>query len=204
MPGSSFPKRAGWTKLLPGFSSWSAIVGLLLNVMSLILTGISGLTWWTNIAICLTLFVVSTLAYAVWKIANVTWQRVKQYNLLYDDLEELRSQYQQIQENSELLLKILRFAGTEIFEVTGIEWGNKSPLLVMNCSQSITIGSKLAVINRFTLDILGRFEVVQPTVDGYLLREMRILNTIWWSSLCDEMAKYAHPRIVDAVAVLLH
>ena len=88
--------------------------------------------------------------------------------------------------------------------MTGIEWGNRSPLLVIACNQQGLVGSKLMVINISTLDILGQFEVEQTTRGGYFAREDRISNAVWWAFLRDEMARYAHPRIVDAVAVLLH
>jgi hypothetical protein len=201
---SSSTKRAIWPSLLPEFSSWSATIGLLLGAMSIILTGISGLTWQVTVATCLIVIVVPTLAYALWKIAYVIWQRVQQYDLLCNDLEEARSKYQKAQENIELFLKLLHSAGAQIFEVTSAEWGNKSPFLVIDCNQSVPPGSKLTVLNRFTLDTVGSFEVVQPTIDGYLLRKRRILNIDWWNCLDDEVAKCTHPRIVDAVAILLN
>jgi hypothetical protein len=122
---------------------------------------------------------------------------------LYDDLEQTLSNNRQVQENFTFFLKILLSAGLQIFDVTGIEWGNKSPLLVLACNQQLTVGSKLVVINVVTLDILGQFEIVQATIGGYCAREERILNAVWWGFLHDEIAKYAHPRIVNVVAVLL-
>jgi hypothetical protein len=204
MSRSSFPKRAIWPKLLPEFSPWSGVVGVLLSGISLILTGISDLNWWIKVGLCLVSLVVPIVAYVIWKNANIIWQRVKQYDLLYDDLEHAVSDNRQLQENFTFFLKSLLSAGLQVFEVTGIEWGNKSPLLVIACNQQLPVGSKLVVINVSTLDTLGRFEVMQATIGGYLAREERILNAVWWGLLHDEMAKYAHPRIVNAAAVLLH
>jgi hypothetical protein len=204
MSRSSFPQRAAWPKLLPGFSPWSGVVGLLLSGISLILTGISDLNWWIKVGICFVSFVVPLVIYAIWKVTNVIWQRVKQYDLLYEDLEHATSNNRQLQENFTLFLKTLMSAGIQIFEVTGIEWGNKSPLLVIACNQPVPIGSKLVVVNFFTLDHLGQFQIVQATMGGYLAREVQISNAVWWGFLHNEIAKYAHPRITSTVAVLLH
>jgi hypothetical protein len=204
MSRSSFPQRAVRPKLLPGFSFWSAAVGVLLSGISLILTGNSDLNWWTKVGLCLISLVAPILVYVIWKNASVIWQRLKQYDLLYDELERTASNNQQLQENFTFILQtLISFAGLRVFKVTGIEWGNISPLLVIACNQQGLVGSKLVVINVSTLDTLGRFEVVQATVGGYLAREDRIVNAVWWGLLHEEIAKYAHPRIVNAVAVLL-
>jgi hypothetical protein len=204
MSRSSFPQRAVWPKLLPGLSPWLGVVGVLLGGISLILTGISDLNWWIKIGLLLISLVVPILAYVIWKNASIIWKRVKQYDILYDGLERTASNNQQLQENFTLFLQTLTSAGLQVFDVTGIEWGNRSPLLVIASNQQVLLGSKLVVINISTLDILGRFEVVQATMGGYLAREDRILNAVWWGFLHDEMARYAHPRIVGAVAILLH
>jgi len=81
--------------------------------------------------------------------------------------------------------------------------GQQIPLLVIACNIQVPVGSKLVVINTSTLDALGRFEVVQATMGGYLAQEDRISNAVWWGLLHNEMAKYAHPRIDNAIAVLL-
>lgn len=203
MSRSSFPQRAVWPKLLPGFSPWSGVVGVLLGGISLILTGISDLNWGIKVGLFLISLVVPILAYVIWNNANIIWQRVKQYDLLYDELELTASNNQQLQENFAFILQTLMSARLQVFEVTGIEWGNKSPLLVIACNQQVLVGSKLVVINVSTLDTLGRFEVVQATIGGYLAREDMISNAVWWGFLHEEIAKYAHPRIVNAVAVLL-
>ena len=204
MSRSSFPQRAVWPKLLPGLSPWLGVVGVLLGGISLILTGISDLNWWIKIGLLLISLVVPILAYVIWKNASIIWKRVKQYDILYDGLERTASNNQQLQENFTLFLQTLTSAGLQVFDVTGIEWGNRSPLLVIASNQQVLLGGKLVVINISTLDILGRFEVVQATMGGYLAREDRILNAVWWGFLHDEMARYAHPRIVGAVAILLH
>ena len=204
MSRSSSPQRAIWPKLLPGFSSWLTLVGVLLSGISLILTGISDLNWWIKVGLCLVSFVVPIFAYVIWKYTNIIWQRVKQYDLLYDGLERTASNNQQLQENLTLFLQILAYAGLQVFDVTGMVRGNRSPLLVIACNQQGLVGRKLVVINISTLDTLGQFEVVQTTMDGYLMREDRIVNALWWGFLHEEMAKYANPRIVGAVAILLH
>jgi hypothetical protein len=204
MPRSSFPQRAVWPRVLPGLSPWLGVVGVLLGGISLILTGISDLNWWIKVGLLLISLVVPILAYVIWKHASIIWQRVKQYDLLYDGLERTASNNQQLQENFTLFLQILRYAGLQVFDVTGIVWGNKSPHLVIACNQQGLVGRKLVIINIFTLDILGRFEVVQATWGGYLAREDRIVNAVWWGFLHEEVSRYAHPRIVGAVAILLH
>ena len=177
--------------------------GVLLSGMSLILTGISDLNWWIKVGLCLISFVFPILAYVIWKNANILLQRVKQYDLLYDNLEHAASNNRQLQENFTLFLQILISAGLQVFDVTGVEWGNKSPLLAIACDQKVPVGSKLVVINVSTLDTLGRFEVVQATIGGYFAREDRIVNAVWWGFLHNEMVKYSHPRVFNTVAVLL-
>jgi len=172
--------------------------------MSLLLTGSSGLDWGTKIGLCLIAFVFPILAYVIWRYTSVIVRRLKQYDPLYDELERAALNNRQLQGNFMSFLQTLTSAGLQVFDVTGIEWGNRSPLLVIACNQQGLVGSKLVVINISTPDILGRFEVVQATMGGYLAREDRILNAVWWGFLHDEMAKYAHPRIVGAVAILLH
>ncbi len=204
MPRSSFPQRAVWPRLLPGLSLWLGVVGVILGVISLILTGISDLNWWIKVGLLLISLVVPILAYAIWKCASVIWQRVRQYDLLYGGLERTASNNQQLQENFTLFLQILAYAGLQVFDVTGMVRGNRSPLLVIACNQQGLVGSKLVVINISTLDVLGRFKVVQPTMDGYLMQEDLISNGLWWGYLHEQMAIYAHPRIFHTVAVLLH
>ena len=215
MSRSSFPQRAVWPRLLPGLSLWLGVVGVVLGGISLILTGNSDLNWWIKVGLLLISFVVPILAYVIWKCAIITWQRLKQYDLLYDGLErialnnqQLQENFtlnnQQLQENFTLFLQILAYAGLQVFDVTGMVRGNRSPLLVIACNQQGLVGSKLVVINISTLDILGQFEVVQTTMDGYLMREDRIVNALWWGFLHEEMARYANPRIFRTVAVLLH
>jgi hypothetical protein len=190
--------------LLPEFSLWLGVVGVILGSISLILTGHSDLSWWVIVGLLLISFVVPILAYVIWKCASVIWQRIRQYDLLYGGLERTTSNNQQLQENFTLFLQILAFAGLQVFDVTGMAWGNRSPLLVIASNQQGLVGNKLVVINISTLDILGRFKVVQTTMDGYLIQEDRIVNGLWWGFLHEEMERYAHPRIFHTVAVLLH
>lgn len=204
MPRLSFPQRAVWSRALPGFSPWLGVVGVFLGGLSLILTGISNLNWWIKVGLLLVSLLVPILAYVIWKTASIIWQRVKQYDFLYDGLERTISNNQQLQENFTLFLQTLWYAGLQVLDVTGIEWGNRSPLLVIACNQQGLLGRKLVVINISTLDILGRFEVVRSTWGGYLAQEDRIENAVWWGLLHDEAARYAHPRIVGAVAILVH
>ncbi len=203
MSRSSFPQRVVWPKLLPGYSVWSAAVGVLLSGMSLLLTGNSGLDWGTKIGLCLIAFVFPILVYVVWRYTSVIVRRLKQYDPLYDELERTASNNRQLQENFTFFLQILISAGLQVFDVTGVEWGNKSPLLAIACDQKVPVGSKLVVINVSTLDTLGRFEVVQATIGGYFAREDRIVNAVWWGFLHNEMVKYSHPRVFNTVAVLL-
>src|SRR5260370_5389231 len=171
MSRSSFPQKVVWPKLLPGYSVWSAAVGVLLSGMSLLLTGNSGLDWGTKIGLCLIAFVFPILAYVIWRYTSVIVRRLKQYDPLYDELERTTSSYQQLQGNFTFILHTLRsLAGLQMFRVTGIEWGNISPLLVIACNQQGLVGSKLVVIDVSTLDTLGRFEVGQATIGGYLAR----------------------------------
>ena len=204
MPRSPFPQRAVWSRVLPGLSPWLGVVGVFLGGISLTLTGISDLNWWVKVGLLLISLLVPILAYVIWKTASIIWQRVKQYDFLYDELERTTSNSQQLQENFTLFLQTLWYTGLQVLDVTGIEWGNRSPLLVIACNQQGLLGRKLVVINISTLDILGRFEVVQPIMGGYLMREDRIENAVWWGLLHDEVARYAHPRIVSTVAILLH
>ena len=190
--------------MLPGLSPWLGVVGVFLGGISLTLTGISDLNWWVKVGLLLISLLVPILAYVIWKTASIIWQRVKQYDFLYDELERTTSNSQQLQENFTLFLQTLWYTGLQVLDVTGIEWGNRSPLLVIACNQQGLLGRKLVVINISTLDILGRFEVVQPIMGGYLMREDRIENAVWWGLLHDEVARYAHPRIVSTVAILLH
>jgi hypothetical protein len=204
MPRSSSPQRAVWPRLLPELSLWFGVVGVVLGGISLILTGNSDLNWWIKVGLLLISLVVPILAYVIWKCASIIWQRLKQYDLLYDGLERIALNNQQLQENFTLFLQILVYAGLQVFDVTGMVRGNRSPLLVIACNQQGLVGRKLVVINISTLDILGQFEVVQTTMDGYLMREDRIVNALWWGFLHEEMARYANPRIFRTVAVLLH
>ena len=190
--------------MLPRLSLWLGLVELILGGLSLILTGISDLNWWIKVGLLLISLVVPILAYVIWKNASIIWKRVKQYDLLYDGLERTASNNQQLQENFTLFLQILAYAGLQVFDVTGMVLGNRSPLLVIACNQQGLVGSKLVVINISTLDVLGRFKVVQPTMDGYLMQEDLISNGLWWGYLHEQMAIYAHPRIFHTVAVLLH
>src|SRR5260370_31194939 len=118
MPRSSFPQRAVWPRLLPGLSLWLGVVGVILGVISLILTGISDLNWWIKIGLLLISLVVPILAYVIWKNASIIWKRVKQYDLLYDGLERTASNNQQLQENFTLFLQTLTSAGLQVFDVT--------------------------------------------------------------------------------------
>jgi hypothetical protein len=204
MPRLSFPQRAVWPRLLPGFSSWSGVVGVVLSAISLIVTGISDLDWWIRVGICLLAFVVPIPASAIWKYANIVWQRVKQYDLLYDGFENAASNNQQLQENFTLFVQIVVSAGLQVFEVTGITWGNISPLVGIVCNQQGLLGRKLVVINISTLGVLGRFEIVQAELGGYLAREDRIVDAVWWGFLHNKVARYGRSRIVGAVAILLH
>jgi hypothetical protein len=165
---------------------------------------ITDLNWWIKVGLFLIALVVPILAYVIWKKVSIIWQRVKQYDFLYDELGHTASNNRQLQGNFTFFLQTLMSAGLQVFEVTGIEWGNRSPLLVIACNQQGLVGSKLVVINIFTLDTLGQFEVEQATRGGYLAREDRISNAVWWGFLREKMDRYAHPRIDDAVAVLLH
>lgn len=203
MSKSSFPQRAVWPRLLPGFSPWSGVVGVLSSVISVIVIGISDLNWWAKAGIILILLVVPTIGYAVLKRASIIWQRVKQYDFLYDELEHTVSDIQQLQENLRLFIQNLRYAGLQVFEVTGMQWSNPSPFLVIACNQNLPLGSKLVVIKISNLDALGQFAVEQTTSGGYFVREDRIFNAVWWGFLHDQLAQYAHPRIDDTVAVLL-
>lgn len=199
----SLPTRAVWPNLFPGLSLWLTFVGVLLSGISLVLTGISDLNWWVKVGLCLIAFVLPLLAYAVWRYLNILLQKVKQYDLLYDDLISADTDYQQLQGNLAAFNQILRAAGVQMFEVTGLAWGNRSPLVVIACDQQVLVGSKLAIINIFTLNTLGRFEVVRPVMDGYLVREDLILDPVWWGYLREEATRNANPRISNAVAVLL-
>ena len=114
MPRSSFPQRAIWPRLLPGFSLWSGVVGVLLGGISLILTGISDLNWWVKVGILLILLVIPILANVIWKNASIIWQRVKQYDLLYDELERIALNNQQLQENFTSILQTLMTAGLQV------------------------------------------------------------------------------------------
>ena len=91
-----------------------------------------------------------------------------------------------------------------MFKVTGMQWGNVSPHLVIACNQPKLVGRKMVVIHVSTFDTLGCFEVIQITIDGYLMREEQISNPVWWGFLHRQMQQYAHPRIDDAVAILIH
>jgi hypothetical protein len=207
---SSFPQRAVWPRLLPGFSPWSGVVGVLSSVISVIVIGISDLNWWAKAGIIFILLVVPIIGYAILKRASIIWQRVKQYDLLYDELErtvdELErtvSDIQQLQENLRLFIQNLRYAGLQVFEVTAIQWSNPSPFLVIACNQNLPLGSKLVVINVSNLDALGQFAVEQTTSGGYFVREDRIFNAVWWGFLHNQVAQHAHSRIDGTVAVLL-
>jgi hypothetical protein len=148
--------------------------------------------------------VIPILAYAIWKYTNSILQRVKQYDPLYDGLMSAISDYQQLQENLMAFSQILRAAGVQMFEVTGLQWGNRSPLVVIACDQPVPLGSKLAVISVDTLNALGRFEVIQSTFGGYLAQEDLILDPVWWGYLHQKLDISPHPRFDDsAVAILL-
>ncbi len=203
MSRSSFPQRAVWPKLLPAFSSWVGIVGVVLSLISLILTGITDLNWWVKGILCLVAFALPIFLYAIWRYINILLQRVKQYSLLYNELEYAQWSDLQLQKNLMLFSQILVSAGIQMFEVTGLEWGNRSPLVVIACDQQVPIGSRLAVISTSTLNTLGQFEVVQPTFGGYLAREYRIVDAVWWGHLHNQVVRLPHPRIFDAVAILL-
>lgn len=204
MSGSSFPQRAVWPKLLPKFSLWLGVVGGLLGAASLILTGISDLSLWVKIGILLASLLIPIIIYAIWMNVSAIWRRVKQYNFLYDELERTTSYNQQLQGNFMFFLQTLATSGFQMFEVTGIEWGNRSPLLAISCNQPGLVGSKIVVINVSTLDTLGQFRVVQPIIGGYFAQEDRISNAVWWGLLREEMARHPHPRVFNTIAVLLH
>ncbi len=197
------PQRAVWPKLLPELSLWSTLVGMLLGGISLILTGVSDLNWWVKVGILLVSLLIPTFAYMIWTNVRVIWQRVMQYDLLYDGGERAAANNQQLQENFTLFLQTLTNAGLHVFRVTGIEWGNPSPFLVIACDRQLPIGSKLFVVHATTLDELGHFVVVQAIRGGYFAREEKIKNSVWWGLLHEEMAKYAHPRITNALAIWL-
>jgi len=179
------------------------VVGVLSSVISVIVIGISDLNWWAKAGIIFILLVVPIIGYAILKRASIIWQRIKQYDLLYDELERTVSDIQQLQENLRFFIQNLRYAGLQVFEVTGIEWSNPSPFLVIACNQNLLLGSKLVVINVSNLDALGQFTVEQTTSGGYFVREDRIFNAVWWGLLHEQVAQYAHPRISGTVAVLL-
>ena len=204
MPKLVVPKRAVWSRVLPEFAIWLGLVGALFGAISLISTGASNLSWWVKIGILFLAVLVPTFAYAIWNTTRIIWQRVKQYDFLYDGFELAISNNQQLQENFRHFLQILKYAGLNVFDVTSAEWGTRSPLLVIACSEQGLSGRKLVVVDTSTLDILGRFEVVQPIFGGYLAQEDRIENAVWWGYLHEEVAKYAHPRIKGVGAILLH
>ncbi len=200
----SLPQRAVWPKLLPGFPFWSGMVAVFLGGLSLFLIGIPDLNWWIKVSFALIALVFPILVRLIWKYPSIMWQRVKQYDFLYGELERTASNDRQLQENFTFILqKIIMSAGLQVFGVTGVERGNRSPLLVIDCNQQVPIGSKLVVINTSTLDTLGRFEVEQATRGGYLAREDWISNPVWWGLLHNQVDISVHSRIDDAVAVLL-
>ena len=176
---------------------------MLFGIITLILTGISDLNWWIKVGLSLLSLVVPILAYIIWKHTSIIWQRIKQYDFLYDELKRIVSDNQQLRENLRGFIRNLRYAGLHVFEVTGIEWGNPSPFLVIACNQKLPLGSKLVVINVSNLDALGQFAIEKTTSGGYLVREDQIFDALWWGYLHDQVAQYAHPRIFNAIAVLL-
>lgn len=214
MSKSSFPPRIVWPKLLPTITDWQGWGGVVLGVITFFLPSV--VDWWIKVSLILLSFTAPTLVSVFWKIISVIWKRLKQYDLLYDKLmltdannqqlqDEFAQSHQQLQENFGVFLQILMsFAGIKMFEVTSIVWGNKSPLLAIASKKPVPIGSKLVIINIDTLDVLGRFEIVQTTIGGYLVQENLIVNAVWWGFLHNELVKYAHPRITNAVAILLH
>jgi hypothetical protein len=153
----------------------------------------------------LILLAVPIIGYVTWQRVSIIWQRVKQYDLLYDELERAISYIKQLEKNLRVFTQNFRYTGLQAFKVTGIQWSNPSPLLVIACNQNLLQGSKLVVINDSNLDALGRFTVVQTTSGGYLVQEDQIFNALWWGYLRDQLAQYPHPKIEDStVAVLLH
>jgi len=182
------------------------MVGLVLAVITLILTGISDLNWWIKLGLVPISFVVPILANVIWKYASIIWHRVMQYDFLYDGLERTVSNNRQLQGNFTFFLQILMSAGFQVFQVAGIERRDRdiSPHLVIACNQQGLVGSRLVVINISTFDTLGQFEVVEAIRGGYFARENRISNAVWWGFLHEQVAHYPHPRIDDGtVAVLL-
>jgi hypothetical protein len=107
MPRSSFPQRAVWPKLLPAFSYWSGVLGVLSFVISVIVIGVPDLSWWAKAGIILVVFVVAIFGFTILKIVSTIYQRVKQYDLLYDGLK-LADHYGKIRL---IMLHKLKFAG---------------------------------------------------------------------------------------------
>jgi hypothetical protein len=203
MSRSSFPQRVGWPKLLPGYSGWSAAVGVLLSGISLLLTGNSGLDWGTKIGLCLIAFVFPILAYVIWRYTSVIVRRLKQYGPLYDELERTASDNQQLRVNLRDFIQNLPYVGLQVFEVTGIQWSNPSPVLVIACNQKLPLDSKLVVIKVSNLDALGRFAVEQTTSGGYFVRVDQIFDPVWWGYLRLQVDHYHHQQIDGTVAILL-
>ncbi len=204
MSRASLPQRAVWPKLLPEFSSWSGWVGVLSFIVSVILIGIPSLSWWAKVCIILIVLVIQIIFVVIWRKVSIILQRVKQYDFLYNSLELTTSDLQQLQENLKTFIQNLSYVGLRVFEVTGIQWSNPSPLLVISCNQNLLPGSKLVIIKVANLEAMGQFVVAQATNGGYLMREDQIYNPVWWGFLHNQVAQYPHPKIDGTVAILLH
>lgn len=203
MSRSSFPQRAVWPKLFPAFSYWSGVLGVLSFVISVIVIGVPYLSWWAKAAVILVVFVVAIFGLTILKIVSTIYQRVKQYDLLYDGLRFTVSDVQRLQANLEGFILNLKHAGLQMFDVTGVEWVNPYLLLEITCNQKLPLGSKLVVIEVSTSAALGRFTVVQAASGGYFAREEMIFDALWWGFWHDQATKYAHPRMHGNVAILL-
>ncbi len=219
------PQRVAWKKSFLDFSTWSAVVGLLITIIPVIAVGFLDLNAWIKIGIIVAIFIVVSVGYMILMKVGVMWKRLKQYDPLYDTLEsiiienqqlqgshqqlqknhqQLQEAYQQLQENLKDFIQNINALGLQAFTVTSIQWGNPSPLLVIACNQNLPQGSKFVIIKVATLEAMGQFVIEQHTHGGYLIREDRIFNAVWWGYLHNQVARYPHPRIDDTLAILLH
>lgn len=103
-----FPPRAVWPKLLPAFSVWSTILGVVSFVLSIIIIGIADLSWWAKAGIILGAIGVSIFGLPMLKMVGTIYQRVKQYDPLYDRPDNALSNIQQLQANLEKLVLNLK------------------------------------------------------------------------------------------------